>query len=107
MPWTVRYRFRVSKPLHSDAQQLPFAIGGREALVCGESTKPLSGSEWMTMYVHDFESEEIARNFGEQVGRALLLAGARQDVGIDAGENRASVSFGQGPSMPWRSWGAG
>ena len=43
-----------------------------------------------TLNIHGLENEDAAREFGRRVALALLLAGARQDVGIDAGENRAT-----------------
>jgi hypothetical protein len=95
MPWTVRYRVRVSKPLTSDATELTLVIGGREALVSGEGNKPLKESNWLTLNIHGLENEDAAREFGRRVALALLLAGARQDVGIDAGENRATSGFGK------------
>jgi hypothetical protein len=95
MAWTVRYRFRVSKPLTSDATELTLVIGGREALVSAEGNQPLKESNWLTLNIHGLENEDGAREFGRRVALAVLLAGARQDVGIDAGENRATSGFGK------------
>ena len=95
MAWTVRYCFRVSKPLTSDATKLTLVIGGREALVSGEGNKPLKESNWLTLNIHGLENEDAAREYGRRVALAVLLAGARHDVGIDAGENRATSWFGK------------
>lgn len=94
MAWTIRYRFRVSMPLMSDAKGLSFVIGGRKARVSGEGDRPLCESNWLTLNIHDLENEDIAREFGRLVALAVLLAGTRHGVGIDAGENRATSSFG-------------
>ena len=61
----------------------------------GEDNKPLKESNWLTLNIHGLENEDAAREFGRRVALAVLLAGARQDVGIDAGENRATSGFGR------------
>jgi hypothetical protein len=95
MAWTVRYRFRVSHPLTSDATELTLVIGGREALVSGEGDQPLKESNWLTLNIHGLENEDGAREFGRRIALAVLLTGARQGIGIDAGENRATGQFGK------------
>jgi hypothetical protein len=94
MAWTIRYRFGVSTPLNSDAKELSLVIGGREAVVSGEGRGPLGESNWLTLNIHDLENEHIAREVGRRVILAVLLAGTRRGVGIDVGENRATLSFG-------------
>src|SRR5271166_6340001 len=95
MAWTVRYRFRVSKPLTSDATELPLVIGGRQAVASGEGNQPLKECNWLILNIHGLENEDGAREFGRSVALAALLTGARQEVGIDAGENRATSGFGK------------
>lgn len=94
MGWTVRYRFRVSKALRSDESELTFAIGGRAGVVSGEGGKQLSESYWLTLNVHNLESEDVAHEFGRSVVRAILLAAAQLDIGIDGGEDKATSGFG-------------
>lgn len=95
MAWTARYRFRLSKPLESDAKELQLVMGGRAAVLSGDGKKPLRESHWLTINVDDLESREEADRFGRTLGRAVILAGARLDIGIDVGEDRATASFGQ------------
>ena len=95
MSWTVRYRVRVSKPLHSEELTLTIVAGGRNVAIAGENQRSLAQSEWLTFTAHDFETEAAAFGYGARLALALLLAGADNDVGIDAGLNKANVSFGQ------------
>lgn len=95
MAWTVRYRFITSKPLTSDAPELPLEIGGRKATISSDGGVPLRTSNWMTLYIHDFADEESAREFGRSIALAVHLTGVRQGVGIDAGEDRPRGGFGK------------
>ena len=80
MAWTVRYRFITSKPLTSDAPELPLEIGGRKATISSDGGVPLRTSNWMTLYIHDFADEESAREFGRSIALAVHLTGVRQGV---------------------------
>jgi hypothetical protein len=80
-------------PLTSDAASLSLIIGRRDALVSGDGGKPLSESDWLTLNIHGLENEDVAHEFGRLVSPAVLLAGTRRGVGIDAGEDRATASF--------------
>jgi hypothetical protein len=93
MTWTARYRFRVSKPLASDDVQLMLNIGGREAVISSSNNAPLKESTWLILNVHDFEDENTAREFGQRVADALILAGVRCDLGVDGGKDEASTKF--------------
>jgi hypothetical protein len=93
MPWTARYRFRVSKPLTSEEKKLSLTIGGRAVTFSSSSNVYLKESNWLTINAHEFESEDDARSFGQRIANALLLGGIRRDVGIDAGNNEASTRF--------------
>lgn len=70
-------------------------VGDRPAIISGDGKKPLRESHWLTVNVHEFESKELAEDFGRTLGRAVVLAGAQLDIGIDAGENQITASFGQ------------
>lgn len=99
MPWSIRFRFRISTPLNSDATALSLVIAGREVVISGESNGehklPLQESSWLVLSIHGFENKHVAKIFGHRAVHAVLLAGARRGVGIDAGENRAIVSLSQ------------
>lgn len=93
MAWTVRLRFRVSKPLTSDDSKLALKIGGHEVTISTSDNSPLKQSNWLTLNAHDLESESEAWGFGRRIVDALLLAGIRREVGIDMGENDATTRF--------------
>ena len=95
MAWTVRYRVRLSTPLNSDATELLLFIANRQVLVSSDGKKPLRESNWLTINIHDLETEDYALEFGRRIALAVLLAGGAVDVGIDAGEDRATLGFSQ------------
>lgn len=95
MSCTVRFRFRVSTPLASDETRLRLELGGREALISADGDRPLRESNWLILNIHGLENKELAEKFGRRVAHAVMLAGARLGVGIDAGDDKASSGFGQ------------
>ena len=71
---------------------LAASIAGRSVTIVSEeeqqplSTFPLSKASWLVLGCTDFETEDLARQFGEGLRRAAHLAGLCSRVGVDAGD---------------------
>ena len=86
-------KLRTTKPLHSEETALTATIAGRPVTIESErGEQPLSEAIWLAIGCRGFETEDLARQFGEALRRAVHLAGLCARVGIDAGdpgENRS------------------
>ena len=87
----VKYRLwlklRIAKPLHSQETALTATIAGRPVTIESErGEQPLSRAFWLVIGCRGFETEDLARQFGEALRRAVHLAGLCARVGIDAGD---------------------
>ncbi len=89
-------KFRIGKPLHSEEPLLTASIAGRSVMIESEGGRqPLSKASWLVMGCRGFETEDLARRFGEALRRAVHLAGLCARVGVDAGDP------GEDRSLSW------
>ena len=80
-------KFRTGKPLNSEETTLTATVAGRQVVIKSErSEQPLSKTSWLNIGSRGFETEEMARKFGEALRRAVHLAGLCTRVGTDAGD---------------------
>ena len=62
-------------------------VGGRKVTIRSEvSEQPLSEARWLVLESRGFDTEEGAREFGEELQRAAHSAGLCSRVGVDAGD---------------------
>lgn len=92
--WSFRLRFRVRNPLNLDDREAEIDLAGRKAIVRSRSGNKLSSDPDVTIEIHGFDTEADARKFGGDVRTALMTAEMRRGSGIDPGDNRPSISFG-------------
>ncbi|MYD27798.1 MAG: hypothetical protein F4X03_02610 [Dehalococcoidia bacterium] len=89
-------KLRVGKALATEEASLSVTLAGREVTISSErQSQPLSEASWLVFDCHGFATEEDARDYGEELRRAVHLAGLCARVGVDAGdrgENR-TVSY--------------
>ena len=79
--------FRVGKRLHTEETVLTASMLGRTLTISAEKKdQPLSEAFWLVASCTGFESEAEARSFGEELRRAVHLAGLGARVGVDAGD---------------------
>lgn len=79
--------FRVGKRLHTEATVLTAAMLGRTVTIKSErEDQPLHESFWLVASCTGFDSETEARAFGEELRRAMHLAGLGARVGVDAAD---------------------
>ena len=96
MKYRLRLKVRLGKSVYSDKTALTATIAGREVTIKAEdSGQPLSEASWVIMGSRDFETEDLARQFGEKLRRATHLAGLCARVGVDAGDP------GEDQAMSW------
>ncbi len=89
-------KVRLGKSVYSDETALTATIAGRVVTIEAEdSGQPLSQASWVIMGSRDFETEDLARQFGEELRRAAHLAGLCAGVGVDAGDP------GEDRTMSW------
>ncbi|MEP9356100.1 hypothetical protein ABLE93_21220 [Xanthobacter sp. KR7-65] len=94
MPWTARFRCRISKNFQEDKTELEITIAGRRCLISSGNGEPLCKSSWIIFEFTDFKNESEAKIFGEQFLEAILISSALNNTGIDPGENTATSGFG-------------
>lgn len=87
----VKYRLWLkiltAKPLHSEETALTATVAGRPVTIESEGGElPLSRASWLVIGCRGFETEDLARQFGEALRRAIHLAGLCARVGVDAGD---------------------
>lgn len=105
MPWTTRFRFRISTPLTSDLEAITATIGDRAVIITGEPGKALRQSFWLTVNAHDLATKEQAEEYGRVLTLALIHAAAKRNIGIDRGEDRATSGFGKALIDMWEQQG--
>lgn len=96
----VKYRLwlkvRTAKPLDSEETTLTAMIAGKPVIIkSDEGGQPLSEASWLVIDCRGFETEDMARQFGEALQRALHLAALCTRVGMDAGDP------GEGRTRSW------
>ena len=75
--WSIRFRFRVSKPLSISKKEISISLDGRAGtLVAGNGD--LVDSEWIILCFDGLETERDAMHFAMQLKRALILTAARE-----------------------------
>ena len=80
-------KLRTAKPLHSEETALTAMIAGRPVTIESEGgEQPLSKASWLVIGCRGFETEDLARQFGEALRKAVHLAALCTRVGIDAGD---------------------
>ena len=87
----IRYRLwlklRVGKALGTAETVLTASVAEREVTIQSErQSQPLSEAPWLLIGCRGFETEDDARGFGEELRRAVHLAGLSARVGVDAGD---------------------
>ena len=86
-PFRLRLKLRVGRALGTEEQALTASIAGREVTIRSDkNSQPLSEASWLLIESRGFEAEEEARDFGEELRRAVHLAGLCARVGVDAGD---------------------
>lgn len=89
-------KLRVGKSLATGEVALTASLAGREVTIKSErQSQPLSEASWLLAECRGFETEEDARAFGEELRRAVHLAGLCAKVGVDAGDP------GQDRTLSW------
>ena len=92
-PWL---KLRVGKALATEAIALTALLAGRRVTIQSErQSQPLSEASWLLAECRGFETEEDAWTFGEELRRAVYLAGLCARVGVDAADT------GQDRSVSW------
>ena len=89
--------FRVGKRLHTEEAALTATMLGKTVTIKSEKQdQPLRESFWLVASCTGFDSETEAKAFGEELRRAVHLAGLGTKVGVDArdpGEDRTLSWF--------------
>ena len=87
LPYRLWLKFRVGKPLATEEVALTASLAGREVTIkADKQSQSLSEASWLLIECRGFETEEDARSFGEDLRRAVHLAGLCARVGVDAGD---------------------
>ncbi|HRN87907.1 MAG TPA: hypothetical protein PK271_04835 [Hyphomicrobium sp.] len=93
--YRARFRFRVSKKLNIDDNEITVRIGERSVtLSASAADKPIKGSDWLIANARGFETEETARQFGHDLRAACAVASAANRLGIDGGVDLATSGLG-------------
>lgn len=79
-------KLRVGKALATRETALTASVAGREVTIESGQSKPLAEASWLLIGCRGFETEDDARDFGEELRRAVHLAGLCTRVGVDAGD---------------------
>ena len=80
-------KLRVGKRLATEENTLTASVAGRTVtIVSDRQSEPLSEAFWLVMGCRGFETEDHAREFGEELRRGAHLAGLCARVGVDAGD---------------------
>lgn len=84
--YQLRLKLRVGRALATEEATLTAAVAGREVTIESAESKPLSEASWLLIECRGFETEDDARDFGEELQRAVHMAGLCARVGVDAGD---------------------
>ena len=106
-------KFRLGKRLDSPDSSLTASVAGRTVTIETQSSSDaISDASWLLLGCRGFETEEQASQFGEQLRRAVHLAGLSARVGVDAGDpgqnrtvswvNPDALGIGEGKYRDWR-----
>lgn len=96
VPYRLWLKFRVGKTLATEEVALTASVAGREVRIKSErQSQPLSKASWLLAECRGFETEEAAWTFGEELRRAVHLAGLCAKVGTDAAD------LGQDRTASW------
>lgn len=92
MNYRIRLRVRLAKALNSPETAKTFLFDGREVSIRSQKPdQPLSESKWVIFGSGGFETEELAREAGERLKDAVLIAGLACRLGIDVGNDTPSA----------------
>lgn len=94
MGYFARLRFRSAREFKSDEINQTCVFAGRSIAIEQEIVAgPLARTVWITVTARNFSTEEEAISFGQQLKASLAAASVRSGIGIDVGNNRASISY--------------
>ena len=95
--YKVRLKVRIGKGLTTDNTSLSARFNGREVtLKSAKQDQPLKDTSWLVLGVQGFTTECDAFEYGEDLRRAIHLAGLCTRVGVDGrakGDNRETAGF--------------
>lgn len=79
-------KFQVGKKLGTDDPVLTARVAGKEVSIRSAEGQhqPLSEASWLILRCAEFDTEKQARRFGEELRRAVHMAGLCARVGADA-----------------------
>ncbi|MCY3881738.1 MAG: hypothetical protein OXG61_06435 [Chloroflexi bacterium] len=87
IPYRLWLKFRVGKALATAEVALTASLAGREVTIKSErQSQPLSEASWLLIECRGFTTEDEAKSFGQELRRAVHLAGLCARVGVDAGD---------------------
>lgn len=94
--YCVRFAFRISPPLNVEEPQLEFEFAGRAARVRSyNSQAALRDSPQVVLNIPGFDEEGHAWQFARRLQAVAPLAAVRVGVGMDVGDNRATLQFSE------------
>jgi hypothetical protein len=101
--WCFRLGFRMATGV-SDGRQVQVRIGGiaHPIELEPETTGTLEQADWFVCTSCGYASEQEARENGERLRTAFLLAGARNRLGVDCGFDRYTFRLGEALERPLR-----
>lgn len=86
--YRIRLRVRLAMALNSLDVSRVITFEGYEVTVESEDpNQPLSDSTWIIFRARRFSSEEIAKDFGNKLRNAIIVAGLASHLGVDAGQD--------------------
>jgi hypothetical protein len=78
-----------AKPLNTDDVSRKISVGGRDVTLASQTPgQALSEAQWVILGAQGFASEEMAREFGEQLKAVAELAGLCSRLGVDVGDDK-------------------
>jgi hypothetical protein len=90
-----RFRFRMQKPLNISAKRHEVKIGERDVVLSAALPDvDISESSWLVMNAGGFENEREATRFAARLKGACELSSAAARLGVDAGVDMPTSSFG-------------
>jgi hypothetical protein len=93
--YRVRFRFRVSKKINIDDNEITVPVGERiVTLSAGTPNKPIKESNWLIANTRGFRTETAARQFGHDLRAACAVASAANRLGVDGGVDLATSDLG-------------
>lgn len=97
IPYRLRFRFRVLKPLTIEQSKHQFAIGPHAAeLSSRDETVPISKSEWLIINVRGLASLEEATELARRLKIATEISSVASREGIDTGTDLPTSGIGAG-----------